>query len=306
MRNIPKPSFDHDTARLVRYYKRAVQTIKNEIESRDISRASHANSRAMLKEVSDVILELDKNAEEWVKENIPKSAREGVARSLVTLGLAEDLDEARTIVKFNKLNRALVEAAVSDTYQDLAQVTQNIDRKTKAGIRRIFSEVMREQYTQGVTGTDTIKRETLNRMYKELDSLVNTGFIDAVGRVWRAETYVDMLAREKMNQTYFEANINEAVSREAFYGVISSHGAIDACRYHEGRIVKLVDDAPGDYPTIDELKATNQIFHVNCRHHVSTLRDPDRLPDSVLEKAERQAELGEKAISVGGRNPDVS
>src|SRR5690625_3160200 len=141
-----------------------------------------------------------------------------------------------------------------------------MDHKTKAGLRRVFSETAREQYTQGVTGTRTIKRETLNKMYKELDDTVNTGIIDAAGRKWRPETYVDVVAQEKMNQAYFEANVNESIARGAFYGVISSHGATDACRYHEGRIVKLTEDAPGDYPTIDELKSDRKSTRLNSSH----------------------------------------
>jgi len=40
-------------------------------------------------------------------------------------------------------------------------------------------------------------------------------------------------------------------------------------------------------------------------HHVNTLRTVDLLPDSVLEKAKKQAELGDRALEAGGRNPDV-
>lgn len=304
MRNVPKPNFKYNATRLVKLYKRAAEDIMREIERSDLTQYS-ANSRALLADISEIIVDLDDNAEKWVKENIPKSAREGVARSLVTLEIASSMEEAEKIVKFNKINRELVQAAVADTYQDIAYVTQNINRKTKAGLRKAFADTIREQYTQGVTGLQTIKRETLNKMYSDLEGLTRTGITDAAGRKWRAETYVEMVAQEKMNQAYFEANTNEAIARGAFYGIISSHGATDACRYHEGRIVKLTEDAPGDYPTVEELEATGQIFHINCGHHVSTLRNLDILPASVLDKAEKQARLGEKAVSEGGRNPDV-
>lgn len=302
--NVPAPDYDYNTQTLVKYYQRAASNIMREIE-RNEANLYTANSRALLSDIASIIVDLDENAESWIKENIPLSAREGIARSLVTLGVVETLEEANTIVKFNKLNRSMVQAAVADTYQDLLYVTQNMERKTKAGIRKAISEVMREQYTEGVSGIKTIKRKTLDRMYKEVDDLVNTGIIDSAGRKWRPETYVDVVAREKMNQTYFEANTNESIARGAYYGVISSHGAKDACRFHEGRIVKLTEDAPGDYPTVDNLRHTGQIFHVRCKHHVSTLRDVSLLPESVLNKAEKQAELGEKAVSAGGRNPDV-
>ncbi len=304
MRNVPKPNFKYNVTRLTKFYKKAAQDIMHEIEKSDITQYS-ANSRAVLADISDIIVELDDNSRKWVQDNIPKSAREGVARSLVTLEIAGSMEEAEKIVKFNKLNRNMVEAAVADTYQDLAYVTQNMDRKTKAALRKVFADTIREQYTQGITGLQTIKRETLNKMYKEIGDMTNTGIIDAAGRRWQAETYVEMVAQEKMNQAYFEANINEAIARGAYYGVISSHGATDACRYHEGRIVKLTEDAPGDYPTVDELEASGQIFHVRCLHHVSTLRDVDLLPDFIKKKAEEQATLGNKATSKGGRNPEI-
>src|SRR5699024_2428552 len=304
MRNIPRPDFKYNTTRLVRYYKRAVEDIMREIERRDIT-MYQANSRLLLADISEIIVDLDKNSEDWVKEYIPKTARQGVERSLVSLGVVSSFEEAERMAKFNKINREMVRAVVADTYQDIAQVTQNIDRKTKAALRRVFAETIREQYTQGVSGLKTIKRETLNRMYKDIGDSVNTGIIDAAGRRWNADTYVEVVAHEKMNQAYFEANTNEAIARGAYYGIISSHGATDACRYSEGRIVKLVVGAAGDYPTVDELRNTNQIFHVRCLHHVNTLRTVDLLPDSVLEKAKKQAELGDRALEAGGRNPDV-
>ncbi|MEN2464917.1 phage minor capsid protein [Ornithinibacillus sp. JPR2-1] len=305
MRNPSSPNFDINVAILVKQYKRAAEDIMREIERREVTSLYGANARAALSDIADIIVDLDKSSEEWVKQNIPESARKGVARSFLTLGVVDTLQEAEKIVNFNKINREMVRAAVQDTYQDLANVTQNMDRKTKAGLRRIFSETMREQYTQGVMGVRTIKREALNRMYKEMEGLVNTGIIDAAGRKWKPETYVETITLEKMNQAYFEANINESISRGAVYGVISSHGATDACRYHEGRIVKLVDNAPGDYPTIDQLKATKQIFHVRCKHQVNTLRDLSKLPQSVLKHAQEQAERGNEAIAAGGRNPKI-
>lgn len=72
-----------------------------------------------------------------------------------------------------------------------------------------------------------------------------------------------------------EATINEAVADEAYYGVISSHGAKDDCANWEGKIVKLVPNAPGDYPYIGDLP-NREIFHPRCRHTISPIRRPDR------------------------------
>ncbi|MOA45391.1 hypothetical protein D3C78_1677850 [compost metagenome] len=85
-----------------------------------------------------------------------------------------------------------------------------------------------------------------------------------------------MVTRTKLAETHREATINEAVGRNAFYAQISRHGATDACQNWEGRVVKLVRDAPGDYPFIGDLPR-REIFHPRCRHVLSPARNPELL-----------------------------
>lgn len=104
-------------------------------------------------------------------------------------------------------------------------------------------------------------------------------------------------------EAHIEAARNEAIARGSYYGIISTHYAIDACRYHEGRIVKLVPNAPGNYPTIEELKATGQLFHINCRHRIIPISSIEDLPADIRRRAEEQAVRGNAAIATGKRNP---
>jgi len=112
-----------------------------------------------------------------------------------------------------------------------------------------------------------------------------------------------MLVRTKLMEAHIEAARNEAIARGAYYGIISTHFAIDACRYHEGRIVKLVKDAPGNYPTIEQLKASQTIWHPRCRHYVIPISSIEDLPADVRKRAEEQAVRGDAAIVTGKRNP---
>ncbi|MNP64630.1 hypothetical protein D3C76_1601420 [compost metagenome] len=70
-----------------------------------------------------------------------------------------------------------------------------------------------------------------------------------------------------------ESAINEAISRRAYYGVISRHGATDACANWEGKIVKLVREADGEYAFIGDI-TRRELFHPCCKHLVTPLRDP--------------------------------
>jgi hypothetical protein len=305
MRNVPPPVYDYQIEELVKHYKKAADQIKRELENLAFSDMSNANSRAALAHIAEILAELDEEANAWVAANISIAAREGVARTILALGVVKTMEEAEKIVKFNRINEEMVKAVVADTYQDLVAITQNMDRKSRAAVRKAVSEAMREQYALGINGQRTIRREMLVKFKDALGNAVDSAIVDAAGRTWKAETYIRMVSAEKMNQAHMEATMNEALERGAYYGVISSHGARDACRYHEGRIVKLIEDAEGDYPTVEALRSTNQIFHVRCRHQVNPFRRLDRLPESVREKANNQDEIGRKALAAGGRNPKI-
>jgi hypothetical protein len=303
--NVPEPTYEYEVARLVAAYKRAVADIQRELERLDLTGISNANARAALAEVSRILTSLNEDSAKWVEENIPQAARDGIARTLVSLGVVETLQEAEAIVKFNRINANMVASAVADTQSDLLAVTQNVDRKVRAAIRQAVGESMRANMAAGINGRRTINRDTLAGMRKALGDSVNTGIIDAAGRRWKPEVYVDMVTRTKLMQTQIDAATNEALARDTQYAVISKHGAADACRFHEGRIIKLTPEAVGPYPTMSELKATGQIWHPNCRHVVSPIRVPEKLSDDTRAFAEKQAAIGDKAIATGKRAPTV-
>jgi hypothetical protein len=301
--SIYEPNFEYEVDELVRLYKQALRDIQYELNRIDLNDFQRANLNAVLSDISEILAELDETVREWIDENIEKASADGIAAALVDLGIAATMSDARRLVKFNRLNRELVRAVVADTYENLLAVTQNVDRRVRATVRRVTAEVLRSNFTRGISGRRANRREILADLRKQLGAAIDTGIIDAAGRRWKPEVYVEMVVRTKMQEAHLEARINEGISREAYYGMISSHGARDACAYHEGRIVKLTADAPGAYPTLDSLRGSNQIFHPNCRHVVTILSDPSLLPDSVRQRAKEQARIGDAALATGKPNP---
>jgi hypothetical protein len=271
----PTPTYEHDIAILVGYYREALQKISNELNRIDLTNFERANLLVVQKEIADVLTDLDVRTSAWVASMIPKAAEDGIICSIMALGVAETVEEARKIVTFNRLNREFIKTAVADTQDDLLQVSQNIDRKVRTAIRQVTAEAMRANLTQGINTTDSIKRDILRELRERLGESINTGIIDAAGRRWRPEVYAEMVTQTKLAQTQRESAINDALGRNAFYGKISSHGAKDLCRNWEGKIVKLAPDAPGDYPYYGSLP-NREIFHPNCKHVISPVRRPDR------------------------------
>jgi hypothetical protein len=303
VREIPTPTYQYEIDRLVAAYKRAVVEIQRELERLDLTDLSRANAQAALVEVARILASLNEEAAAWVEENIPQAARDGVVRALVSLGVVETVEEARSIAKFNRINKAMVDAAIADMQTDVLAVTQNINKRVRDAVRKATADAMRANLSRGINGRRTIGRDITTGIRKQLGDAADGAIRDAAGRVWKVNTYVDMLARTKLAETYREATTNEAVSRGALYAVISRHGAGDACKYHEGRIIRLTGEGDPRYPTYDQIKASGQCFHPSCRHSFSPLRDPNKLPESVRERADKQAQLGDKALATGKRNP---
>jgi hypothetical protein len=272
----PIPTYEHDIAVLVGYYREALQKITNELNRIDLTNFERAQLLVVQKEIADVLVDLDVRTKAWVASMIPKVAEDGIIYSIMALGVAETVAEAQKIVTFNRLNREFIKTAVADTQADLLQVSQNVDRKVRTAIRQVTAEAMRANLTQGINTTDSIKRDILRNLKERLGESLSTGIIDAAGRRWKPEVYAEMVTRTKLAQTQRESAVNDALGREAYYGVISSHGAKDACRNWEGKIVKLTPDAPGDYPYYGALP-NREIFHPNCKHVISPVRRPDRV-----------------------------
>src|SRR5690606_18109682 len=205
MRKAPPPSYEYDIETLVRYFKHAVKHILAELERIDLTDPSRPFIQARLREIDRILSELNEQAREWVEENIPKAARDGVEAALYELGIAKTMEEAAKLAQFNAVNKEVVAAAVADTQADLLAVTQNIDRKIQAAVRQVTAEVMRAKFTEGRNGRKELTQDLLRALRDRLGGAVETGIIDAAGRRWRPEVYVDLVARTKLNDVHLEA-----------------------------------------------------------------------------------------------------
>ncbi|MEK3975518.1 phage minor capsid protein [Psychrobacillus sp. FSL K6-1267] len=305
IREIPTPNFEDDISRLVQEYEKALRSLEIELNSLFLTDFQRAEIIATQKNIEAIINQLNTGITNWSSTAMTAAVTEGAAATLFSLFLVESMEEARKVVQFSTLNDLLVRAVVADTQTDLLNVSNNVSRKVRNAIQKGTARVMRENVTQGVNGTQTMKYDLLKQWKNDIGEALDTGLIDSAGRVWKPSTYAETVARTKMLSAHIDATTNEALERGAQYGIISTHGAADACRFHEGRIVKLDPNAPGDYPTVDELRTTLQIFHPNCKHVISPIIDLDVLSEVRKKIANQQAELGKRAISVGGRNPQI-
>ncbi|MEC3013849.1 minor capsid protein [Bacillus cereus] len=282
--------------------------IQAEIENLDITELNRATGLALMSNIETELLKIDREALEWVKENVPLAAKEGIAQTLHSLGYAETIVAARKIARFSQVNSEMARAAAADTMQNVLAITDRMAEEMQKEIRKASANVISRGVARSRNSTvmaDELK-EQIKKIKEDLKGAVDTAIIDKSGRRWSVDHYTDMLARTKLTEIQREATQNEAIRRDAFYATISFNGSTkDACRYHQGRIIKLTAEAEGNYPTYDQLKATGQIFHPNCKHHIVPFRDYDRLDDHSKELAAKQEKIGRAAEKAGGRDPNM-
>lgn len=282
--NPPKKieKFEYKITELEGIYKDASSELIKLLLSADLENLSNADMQKLEKLMNQVLSKADNKAKDWTKEAITTSYTEGQALALVTLGFEKAMEKARKAIEFKRLDRQGIVQIANVTYNDLLLMTNNTRQRVKDVLSKIVLENMRGKEI-GVNSKELSKKiikDLREQLLKESDFAI----IDRANKRWSIESYSRMIARTKMSQAQIDGTVNESLRRESFYGVISSHGSKHAsCRKWEGKIVRLSDSAPGDFPLLSDLRAYDfrDIFHPLCRHFVYPVRDVSFLPEPI-------------------------
>lgn len=301
--DLPLPNYERDVNELVRIYRNAIRDVIAILESlstygteKDISRNQMT---AVLAQLSVLLGEVDKEAEVWVKQRIKEAFIQGQAETLVAIGEAKTLEEAAKIASMSALVVQTIDALVADTFEDLLYANNKMKRETIKMVRSVVAEQMKTKAAAGM-GRNTIRNAIVKALTKKelrdrFNVEGNVAIIDKAGRRWKLDTYADMVTRTKLLQAHVEGTRVEAMERGVDLAIISSHNAKDPCRDFEGQIISMNGLTKG-FPTYDELRRSNLIFHPNCKHKVTPIRDINLLPAEVRKKFEKGRNKAIKAL----------
>jgi Phage minor capsid protein 2 len=294
-RQVPPVEYAEDIEKLIKNYEEAYKLILNkliELVKTDGNEILKNQQASLYRQISFLLQELNINIQPQVRELIEKSFTSGQIETMLAIGSASSLTEARKNVKFSALGKSQVETLVADTMNDLLQMTNRTDEQIKQVVRETVGHHLRMNAIQQMgrrTTSQAIKRALEQRGFtpQHLTNLVREdafmGVTDRSGRRWGLRTYVDMVTRTKMMQSSIEGTRTEALERGVDLAVISSHGAEDECRHFEGLVISMNGTTEG-YLSYDEIKQTNKCFHPNCEHSVSPLRKIELLPPALQQK----------------------
>ena len=223
---------------------------------------------SILNEVTSLSNALKNKANPMIENVIKEAYNEGYQNSSSILGdnILEQGDSQQSML--NKL--------VSDTCDDMLNATKYMSESTKRFVRVKTSQVM--QLQQAIREGNKSLAYTLARqleagkLQKDVNSQAFTGIVDSMGRMWNLKTYSEMVIRTKAQQAHVYGTAEYGHKMGCHLFIISSHNAIDACKKWEGSIITVGETIDG-YPSYEELAGSMEIFHPNCRHHITPISD---------------------------------
>lgn len=304
IREWPQPEYDYNTRRLVAIYREGIQAIKTQLDEM-LMQGELDDARflaQMMAQYEQIVAQLNSDASQWAQDVLTEVYQNGVENGAFAAGAAS---EVVANISLSRPHRLMANAFIADTQSDLLKMTQYVDAQVRTAVQSAVGQAIRNRIARGDNNVGVIKGDILRDLRKQFAEAANTVIIDKLGRPWTAERYADMIAYTKQKDAHDEATRIEALDRGVEYGLIVGPSATDACIYHIGRIVRLTEAGDDQYMTLDELKASNQIFHPKCRHRVVPYANPDNLSDKRKDTAASQERLGRAAIDSGKRNPKL-
>lgn len=181
-----------------------------------------------------------------------------------------------TEIKFTDAQQATLDKLMTDTYNDMLIATKYMSESAKRFVRVKTSQIMQLQQAlrQGNKSLaySLARQLEAGKLGKDASTQAFTGIVDKAGRRWNLKTYSEMVIRTKVQQAHIYGTAQQGHEMGYHLFIISSHNALDACSHWEGKIISVGESIDG-YHSYEELAASNEIFHPNCKHHITPISD---------------------------------
>lgn len=251
--------------------KATVQTMENALlritsaiarARADVSYGERRKQAALLKEIGQELARLKAELGEEMTEGMKAMAdyaAECAQEDMRRLGMTMPADDGF----FDGINTSYIKAAHADAFEHVAALTDNISRSTKRLLQQEAAQISRRAAVEGVS-----RRRAYRMLRDTLEvKLPDFAFVDRRGRKWATKDYLEMLTRTTMADTLREGYANTLAAAGHDLVIVSSHGARDACRNWEGKVLSLTGATEG-YPTVAEAKDSGEVLHPRCRHRL--------------------------------------
>ena len=301
--DLPSPVYIRDRKKISKLYERALKEISKQIIKElavtDPTNIGIINQVKLMKQLELILKQLNGQVKNYTEMVVMEAIRHGQAVHLMKIAGIEDYNEALRQAGLTVLPKEMLEALVSDTFQDLLVATTFMEDSLKKTIRKTTAKVMQlkmAQNTGRVEMIDTLVKELSKKgLSKTLTEDGFVGIIDKRGRRWNLKTYADMVVTTKTQQAHVEGIKHEAKVTGYDLAIISDHNAKDVCRKWENVIISLNGQTKG-FPTYEQVRRTKECFHPNCEHTLLPIRSVDNVHKDILKEHEKKVKEGWKTI----------
>jgi hypothetical protein len=260
--------YDKQIREIEQVFGLSIQRILGEIDALDLLSINNGDVDKTIREINRILEVSIKDLDEKTDELIPAVVEAGVLLYLASLSIT--VGE----LTLNHLQKGLIKRLTREMKNDFRTIIRTMSTKTDAALREAVNASLRRRFLGSPLDLPELQKQR-QRIAEAVKQSVKSGFVDKVGRTWQPETYARVVAQTKVMTALNEAAINEGIARGNKFGIIAGPTAKDACNDWIGRIVKLDESIPGNYPTYESIKATKECFHPNCHHYIRGISEKD-------------------------------
>ncbi len=241
---------------LIELYRQGFEEILRIIIQKEAKAQWTAYWKEILKDVYDILSQLDDNTQQWIQQTIGQVYSQNAAQVMAYLnGLGlNKVNEA------NVVHQRAIDVVAQNVADNLRDAFQFIGRRINDEFRRIGLEETGRKFVSGTT-----VRDMKQRLVQRLLDQGQTAFIDKLGRKWRLDSYAEMVARTTTREAATIATINECKEFGVDLVRISTHyPTCELCAPLQGKVFSL-SGKDKRYPKYDGDRVRVPV-HPNCRH----------------------------------------
>lgn len=198
----------------------------------------------------------------WSKELVGEGVKAGFEEAMAALG---DVDGAK-LTKFDKkLAEQVFELISPGNESQLAGVlTRKMSETDLTNLRRAQRDTERQAILEG-WDSGRKARELKMRWGEMAGGMEEAKFVDASGRTWDTDAYVDMLVNTTAERTRREGYMEGlAKNGDDLVKVVAADGEMcDVCAEWDGKILSI-SGADSRFPSYQDA-VDEGMFHPNCR-----------------------------------------
>ena len=247
---------------LIKVYQRAQQHLIQLIATKQASGSVTWYQESLLKQVRQILLQLNQYSSSWVREAINASYALGATEAvngLTKLGVS-----ASGVDAFSTIHRASIEVLVANAQSMLLNGTRFVGRQIEDAVRRASLDAV--AMNQSVGGT---LKQAKALLLKSLVEQGLNGIKDKRGRMISLDAYAATVARSTTREATNTATMNQLEGEGYDLVKMSAHATTcPVCAVYQGRVYSISGNSK-TFPALSvAFSGGYNNVHPNCRHVV--------------------------------------